>query len=100
MSTNHVQGHIVVNRPDKLLAPVLWSSMGKYRTEKGVTEAWGQREYFWLCASLHRVRESFLSIYIKGKFKNICYNQGVKSQLSISSTRWNLNPKGKRNRMK
>lgn len=72
MSTNHAQGHTALNRPDQVLAPRLWSSVGKYRAEKGAPEIWGQNKYSWQSASLHFLKETLLNIYSN-------FNQGVKS---------------------
>lgn len=74
MSTNHVGGGggNAVKRPDKVLAPVLWFSMGEVWHLKGVFGNLGQRRYFGLSASLHLPKESFLCMY-KGKLKNTRY---------------------------
>lgn len=58
-----------MKRPDKVLAPVLWFSMGEVWNLKRVFGNLGQRRYFRLSASSHLLRESLLGIH-KGKLKN------------------------------
>lgn len=64
-----LRGRIAVKRPDKVLAPVLWFSVGEVGNLKRVLRNLGQSRYSGLFAPLHPLRESFLRIR-RGKLKN------------------------------